>query len=102
MKEWHPITREDLDALIAEQLRECSPELRSVFERYRVTPFLAPVQRNGAVERVYVVARRGEEVLYYEDVEEGFNFSLVPPKDGALEHWCNQDDLKHALLRWHG
>ena len=38
--------------------------------------------------------------MYYEDVEEGFNFSAISRDAGILERWCNQDELRYALLRW--
>lgn len=102
METWKPITKEQLESLIASQLLECTPELQELFERYRVPPFSAPLRRNGLIEDVYVVARRGDEVLYYEDVEEGFNISPAPSDGKPLTHWCNQDDLQIALLLWAG
>ena len=97
---WSPISRVDLDALIAQQLQECPLELRTVFEKHRVEPFRAPLDRNGRLESVFVVARRGAEVMYYEDVEEGFNFSPISAEGKVLEHWCNQDELKSAIRKW--
>jgi hypothetical protein len=46
------------------------------------------------------VARKGDEVMYFEDVEDGFNFSPISAEGKILEHWCNQDELQHALRRW--
>lgn len=52
------------------------------------------------METVVVVARKGEEVIYWEDVEEGFNVSPIGEGRRILEHWCNQDELRHALNAW--
>jgi hypothetical protein len=52
------------------------------------------------MENVVVAARRGEEVIYWEDVEEGFNLSPIAPDGRILEHWCNQDALGLALNAW--
>jgi hypothetical protein len=52
------------------------------------------------VESVVVVARRGNDVIYWEDVEDGFNISPVGPDGRILEHWCNQDELGVALNAW--
>jgi hypothetical protein len=49
---------------------------------------------------VFVVAQKGDEVMYFEDKEMGFNFSPLDKKGRIVEHLCNQDDLKAALLRW--
>ena len=52
------------------------------------------------METVVVVARKGEEVIYWEDGEEGFNVSPIAQDGRILEHWCNQDELGHALNAW--
>jgi hypothetical protein len=100
MEAWQPISAVELGELIARQLRDCEPELIAAFERYKVTPFRAAIDRYGREEHVFVVARRRDEVMYFEDVEDGFNFSRISPEGKILEHWCNQDELKHALRRW--
>jgi hypothetical protein len=52
------------------------------------------------LESVVVVARRQDEVIYWEDVEESFNRSPVSTEGKILEHWCNQDELRFALNSW--
>jgi len=49
---------------------------------------------------VVVVARKGQEVIYWDDVEEGFNVSPISERGQILQHWCNQDELRHALNAW--
>ena len=100
MEPWEPISAAELDELVAHQLSECPPKLVAVFEAHRVPPFQAPILRNGRMEAVFVVARKGNEVMYFEDVEDGFNFSPLSPDGQILEHWCNQTELKYALQRW--
>lgn len=100
MDAWEPISQAELESLIREQLAECDSELIEVLQKHRVTPFRAPIERLGQEEQVFVVARRGSEVMYYEDVEGGFNFSPISPEGRILERWCNQDELNYALLRW--
>jgi predicted esterase YcpF (UPF0227 family) len=56
--------------------------------------------RYGVNESVVVVARKGDEVIYYEDVEEGFNVSPISQEGRILEHWCSQDELRFALNAW--
>ena len=100
MDTWEPISEGELVELVEHQLKECPPKLAALFEAHRVPPFRAPITRNGQVESVFVVARKGSEVMYFEDVEDGFNFSPLSPDGQILEHWCNQDELKYALQRW--
>lgn len=97
---WKPITKNELEELVNKQFSECSPELREIFEKYRLSFKLAPINRYGNIEGVYIVARNENEVLYYEDVEDGFNFSLINVEGMILEHWCNQDSLSIDLQRW--
>jgi hypothetical protein len=49
---------------------------------------------------VFIVAKNGAEAMYYEDVEEGFNFSPISENGEILEPGWNQDELKYALWRW--
>jgi len=76
------------------------PSRVDAFEKYAVTPYLAPILRYGKTESLVVVARNGSEVIYWEDVEGGFNVSPVDEDGQILEHWCNQDELGFALNTW--
>jgi hypothetical protein len=98
--EWQPATVEAVKKIIEDDLTACDDEQIAAFERYAVEPYLVPILRCGKMERVVVVARRGAEVIYWEDVEEGFNLSPVTPDGRILEHCCNQDALSLALNAW--
>ena len=98
--QWCPATIKQVNKIVTEDLLSCDPEQVSAFRRYAVQPHLAPIVRYGKTEEVVVVARKGDEVIYWEDVEEGFNVSPVGADGRILEHWCNQDDLGLALNSW--
>jgi len=98
--EWSPTTQDELESLIHDELGACTEKQREIFNRYKVPLRKAPIVRYGKQEYVFVVAQRGDEVMYYEDVEEGFNFSPLAEDGSIKEHWCNQDELEHALNRW--
>ena len=100
MSDWRPVSEAELREIVFRQLKDCSPELVGIYHRYRITPVAAPIVRFGKRESVFVVARKQDEFMYYEDVEEGFNFSAISRDGGILERWCNQDELRYALLRW--
>ena len=57
-------------------------------------------ERYGLIEEVFIVAQRDNEVMYYEDIEDGFNYSPLDQNGKILKPWCNQDELKVALWRW--
>ncbi len=98
--EWKAPTIEQVMQIVQDDLTECDNKQREVFESQAVTPYLAPILRYGTLESVVVVARKGDEVIYWEDVEEGFNVSRQGPDGRILEHWCNQDKLSFVLNAW--
>lgn len=98
--EWRAATIETVLKIMEHDLKECEDEQAAAVTRYRVEPYCAPILRYGRDETVVVVARRQDEVIYWEDVEEGFNRSPVSSDGRILEHLCNQDDLCLALYAW--
>ncbi|HEL2980661.1 TPA: hypothetical protein UMB92_003545 [Stenotrophomonas maltophilia] len=96
---WLPITRDELEALIARQLQDCSPIQRATFESLRVPFRMVRLHRLGMIEWVWVVAQLPGGLLYYEDVEEGFEVG-TPGEDGVLPNrGCSQLALTHVLHR---
>ena len=65
----------EVNEIVARDLKAFDPEQLAAFNKYRVSPFNASILRNGKMEGVFVVARNGDQVIYYEDVEDGFNVS---------------------------
>jgi len=98
--EWHPATVDEVKKIVREDLAECDAEQLSAFKKYAVEPYVAPILRYGQMENAVVVARRGDEVIYWEDVEDGFNLSSVSSDGRILEHSCNQDELRFVLNGW--
>lgn len=97
MEAWSPITAQELTALLSKQLEACPSSSRAFFELYRVEPYKVPIHRLGNIEQVYVVAQLPSGVIYYEDVEGGFEFDAIA-SDGAIpKQGCNQFELKHVL-----
>ena len=47
----------------------------------------------------WVVAIIGNTVIWYNDIEEGFNTSNYERYGVINEYWCNQDDLEHVVYR---
>lgn len=98
--DWEPISRESLEELIAEQVADATREDRALFARAAVAPAkwqLSPWGDLGG--GFWVVAVMEDRVLWYNDIEDGFNvsrfvtFGIIP----STEYWCNQDELRWAL-----
>jgi hypothetical protein len=98
--EWHPPTIDEVRDILKADLEKCDPQQIAIFQQYSVDPYFAPILRYGKLEKVVVVAQKSGEVMYWEDVEEGFNISPVGSDGRVLEHWCNQDALGIALNHW--
>ena len=98
--DWKPITLDQLEGLIADELAECSEEQRSFFARTRFAPSKWRQSPRGDMGGgFWAVATMGDRVLWFNDIEEGFNVSQfsVWGKIPADQYWCNQDPLKFAL-----
>lgn len=100
--EWKPAGIEDVKRIVDAGLIECDREQEAAFQTYRVEPYLAPITRCGKLESVVVVARKGNCVIYWEDIEEGFGVSGVSADGTILEQDCSQNDLGLALNPWTG
>ena len=91
---------EEVQSLIDTELTDCTPEQKVLFAKHRVPLRATLIERYGNLESAFVAAQRGDEVMYYEDIEGGWNFSPLTAEGHIAQHWCNQDELKCALWRW--
>ena len=99
MDQWHPVTVAELEAIVESQLSQCSPLQKAAFEAFRVPFYPVPIHRLGNLEQVLVVAHLPSGLLYFEDVEDGFDVGSLDA-DGALAPTtCDQLDLKHVLSK---
>ena len=98
--EWKPASVENVRQLVHDGLAKCDQKQAVVFEAYRVEPRLVPIVRYGKLENVVVIAQKGNQVIYWEDVEEGFGVSPVGTDGQILQQDCNQNDLGLALNAW--
>lgn len=102
---WEPISLEDLRVLLAEELDDCPLELRDFFARVGFPPVKwrqSPWGHEGG--GFWAVATHEDRVLWYNDIEAGFNVSHFAAR-GTIpddQYWCNQDPLKWAIPRLQG
>jgi hypothetical protein len=102
---WKPINLNALESLVNSDLDECSKELRTFFAQVRIVPTKWR-QSPWGVEGggFWAVAVYQDHVLWYNDIEGGFNVSrfVVRGEIPDDEYWCNQDPLQWALPRLAG
>ena len=97
---WRPITRHEFDDLVAEQIAALDPCERATLDSCRVEPRQAIIRRSEEAgdERVWVIAEWQDQVLYFEDVEWGWNWSEVYREGRVLRPGGGQGDLRgHAV-----
>ena len=98
---WSPLTRDELRAIVARDLSNCSAEQRAYFEAVAIEPekwMQSPWgDESGGF---WAVAVDHDRVLWLNDYEEGFNVSRFTQRGTIPEdqYWCNQDPLHLALL----
>jgi hypothetical protein len=96
---WKPTDADQLTRIVAEQLSSCSEEQRRLFENHRVKFHSVPIRRMDSLEQVFVVAEFGDRVLYYEDIEEGFELARLDAQGAVPFQGCSQYELRHVLAQ---
>ena len=88
-----------IQQLVQDDLAEAHPDDRRLFASVAVEPTLMPIVGDSRHERVWVVAAHGNEVVFYDDVEEGFNVSAL--NEGTItEPGYSQDSLGATIHNW--
>jgi hypothetical protein len=101
--DWTPLGEGELSTLIADGVGVMETPARSLWNLIRVQPVkwkLHPWGDEGG--GFWVVGILEMQVVWYNDIEDGFNISRYETPGVIAEYSCNQDDLHHtmhALLR---
>ena len=96
--DWTPLGEVELTTLIADAVAVMGPAARSLWNLIRVRPVkwqLPPWGDEGG--GFWVVGVLGERVVWYNDIEDGFNISRYESHGMIAEYWCNQNELQHTL-----
>jgi hypothetical protein len=98
--DWMPITEAELwDKIIAAEGR-MNPQIFRLWEAIKIPPEKWSEKTYGAVGGgFWVVAIIGSKVIWYNDIEEGFNCSSYYVSGKLAEYFCDQDELEHAVQR---
>ncbi len=74
------------------------PKHRVALERARISPRKLPVSDSSG-EYVVAIAALGDKVLYWSDVEEGWEIE-TPDSSGSIpSRGCNQFELRHVMYQ---
>lgn len=92
-------SKERFTTILSSETSSLVPHIQRLYDQYGVHPSYLPCLRDqgGARERVFVVAKNGNRLLYFDDVEEDFGVG-IPDEDGVMREWVNYGPLVRALL----
>jgi len=96
--DWTPLGEEELATVIANAVQAMESQANYLWELIRIQPTkwtLAPWGDEGG--GFWVVGIVGMQVVWYNDIEDGFNLSRYRAIGVIGEYWCNQDDLQHTM-----
>ena len=106
--DWTPCIEEELATLIADGVAAMNARGRALWDLIRIPPAkwqLRPWGDKGG--GFWVVGILGQQVVWYNDIEGGFNVSCYETPGLIAEYWCNQDELQHTtaatpqyFVRW--
>jgi hypothetical protein len=103
MSTWKPITEAEFTNLLSEQYAELDLAERKAFDSSAIPPKLVTITRFNAKftetvnEQVYAVWEKDGWVLYFDDIEYGFNGSAISADDVLLDPRGNQFTLREAV-----
>ncbi len=98
MPEWEPISEVALRGRITQGEARMSPSQRHLWEAIRIEPEKWQQDPYGAGGKgFWVVAIVGRTVIWYNDIEEGFNRSNYSAYGQIEDYWCNHDELELTI-----
>ena len=97
--DWTPISEEQFTKILSNEVSSLAPDVLRLYQQYAVKPYQLPCARlqDSALEQVFVLAKNGNRLLYFDDVEEDFGVA-TPDDDGVMREWGNYGPLVRALL----
>jgi hypothetical protein len=96
--DWKPVDRATLDTWIADALARRDDAVRAAWAQIRIEPAKWQCSPMGDLGGgFWAVAIDGDEVLWFNDIEGGFNRSPFARRGVIAEYACNQDDFDVVL-----
>ena len=100
MTKWKPISLNELYSQIIKTETNLHGELWNFWELIKINPTKWTEKEFGSEGGgFWVVAICGTKVIWYNDIEEGFNISDYETYGQIEGYYCNQDELNLAITR---
>jgi hypothetical protein len=101
MTDWKPATPERVQALLEAAVAGLHPAHRVRFQEVRVPFRTVPIDVHPG-ETVVVVAEHKGKILYYSDVEDGWELDAPSSSGGIRERGASQFELRHIMRQLFG
>ncbi|WP_428661745.1 hypothetical protein [Runella sp.] len=100
MTDWEPISLTELYDLIQQEETALNGELWNFWQLIRIDPSKWVEKEFGEEGGgFWVVAICGTKVIWYNDIEEGFNISDYKAFGQIGDYYCNKDELSWSINR---
>lgn len=101
MNDWTPITEAKLYELITSSENEMSFKEQRYWDKIKINPEKWNENSYGNEGNgFWAVGVMGNEVIWYNDIEDGFNISKYSAYGTIDEYLCNQDELHHVIKQY--
>jgi hypothetical protein len=98
MGDWRPTSEAEIWDMINGSWMKMSLPQRRLWEIIKIDPIKwQESSYGGAGGGFWVVGIYGNTVIWYNDIERGFNRSAWSVAGTIDEYWCNQDDLEETI-----
>ena len=96
--DWQPISEAGIWEEINNSYERMSPEQRRLWDVIKINPEKWQEETYGKEGGgFWVVAIIGNNVVWYNDIEDGFNRSKFKKYGEINGYWCNQDQLEWTI-----
>lgn len=100
MEQWEPITLNELFSEIQKTEKDLNGELKNFWDLIKIDPTKWEEKEYGEMGGgFWIVAICGYKVIWYNDIEEGFNISNYKMFGEIEDYWCNQEELDCSVAR---
>jgi len=95
---WNPISLNELSEIISFTESDIEDHLKTFWELIRIEPEKWKEKDYGEEGGgFWVVAICGKKVVWYNDIEEGFNISIYHTYGEIQDYFCYQYELNHVV-----
>lgn len=100
LEQWTPISFDELYELIIQFENQATGDLQNFWELIKIEPEKWQEAIYGPEGGgFWAVAVCGRRIIWYNDIEDGFNISTYKEYGTFSDYWCNQDWLLQSVQR---